>query len=125
MSKAMTKEDMALLKEASEMFNETGCVPGIDGEQVPAERMVPDAKEYLSETIDDPEANYDPEIWDTPGIALVLSWLAKKWHQRCHKLAHRRSQHPEQYLTKEQQKACLDSAAVELTREITQQRPLN
>ena len=63
MSKAITKEDMALLKEASEMFNETGCVPGIDGEQVPAERMVPDVKEYIWETIDDPEANYDPEIW--------------------------------------------------------------
>jgi hypothetical protein len=52
MSKAM---DMALLKEASEMFNETGCVPGIDGEEVPAERIVPEAKEYISETIDDPE----------------------------------------------------------------------
>jgi hypothetical protein len=26
MSRAITKEDMALLKEASEMFNETGCV---------------------------------------------------------------------------------------------------
>jgi hypothetical protein len=45
---------MALLKEASEMFNETGCVPGIDGEQVPAEKIVPDVKEYISETIDDP-----------------------------------------------------------------------
>jgi hypothetical protein len=79
MSKAITKEDMALLKEASEMFNETGCVPGIDGEQVPAERIVPDAKEYISETLDDPETLYDPEIWDTPGFALVLSWLARKW----------------------------------------------
>ena len=69
MSKAIiTKDDMALLKEASEMFNETGCVPGVDGEQVPAERMVPDVKEYISETIDDPEALYDPEIWDTPGL---------------------------------------------------------
>jgi hypothetical protein len=122
MSKAITKEDMALLKEASEMFNETGCVPGIDGEQVPAEKIVPDVKEYISETIEDPEAIYDPEIWDTPGFTLVLSWLAQKWHQRCHKLARRP---PEQYLTKEQQKACLDSAAVELIREITQQRPLN
>jgi hypothetical protein len=28
MSKAITKECMALLKEASEMFDETGCVPG-------------------------------------------------------------------------------------------------
>jgi hypothetical protein len=32
MSKAITKECMALLKEASEMFDETGCVPGFDGE---------------------------------------------------------------------------------------------
>src|SRR5206468_1345056 len=70
-------------------------------------------KEYISETIDDPEAIYDPEIWDTPGFTLVLSWLAQKWHQKCHMLAHRRSKNPEQYLTKEQQKACLDSAAVE------------
>jgi hypothetical protein len=68
MSRALTKEDGALLKEAGEVFNETGCVPGIDGEQLPAERMVPDAKEYILETIDDPEAIYDPEIWDTPGF---------------------------------------------------------
>ena len=126
MSKTIiTKDDMALLKEASEMFNETGCVPGIDGEQVPAERMVPDVKEYISDTIDDPEATYDPEIWDTPGFTLVLSWLAQKWHQRCHKLVPRGSKSPEQYLTKEQQKACLDSAAAELIREITQGRSLN
>ena len=71
MSKAIPKECMALLKEASEMFSETGCVPGIDGEEVPAETIVPDAKEYISETIDDPEAIYDPEIWDTSGFALV------------------------------------------------------
>jgi len=125
MSKAISKEDMDLLKEAGEMFNETGCVPGIDGEPVPAESIVPDVKEYISETIDDPEAIYDPEIWDAPGFALVLSWLAQKWHQRCQKLAHRRSKNPEQFLAKEQQKACLDSAAVELIREITQKRPLN
>ena len=116
---------MALLKEASEMFDETGCVSGVDGEEVPAETIVPDVKEYISETIDDPETIYDPEIWDTPGFTLVLSWLAQKWCQRCHKLAHRRSKNPERYLTKEQQKACLDSAAVELIREIAQQRPLN
>ena len=29
-------------------------------------------KEYILETIDDPEATYDPEIWDTPGFTLVL-----------------------------------------------------
>src|SRR6266478_5486085 len=111
---------MALLKEASEMFTETGCVPGIDGEEVPAETIVPDVKEYISETIDDPEAIYDPKIWDASGFALVLSWLAQKWHQRCHKLALRGSKNPQQYLTNEQQKACLDTAAAELVREITQ-----
>ena len=126
MSKTITKEDIALLvADASEMFDETGCVPGIDSEEVPAERMVPDAKEYISETIDDPEAIYDPEIWDTSGFALVLSWLAQKWNQRCRKLAPLGSKNPEQYLTKEQQKACLEMAAAELIREITQGRSLN
>jgi hypothetical protein len=48
MSKAIPKGCMALLKEASEMFTETGCVPGIDGEEVPAETIVPDAKEYAN-----------------------------------------------------------------------------
>ena len=116
---------MALLKEASEMFNETGCVPGIDGEEVPAETIVPDVKGYISETIDDPEAIYDPAIWDTPGFALVLSWLAQKWNQRCRKLAPRGSKNPQEYLTREQLRACLDSAAAELIREITQGRSLN
>ena len=125
MSKAIPKECMALLKEASEMFSETGCVLGIDGEEVPAETILPDAKEYISETIDDPEAIYDPEIWNTSGFALVLSWLAQKWNQRCQKLIPRGSKNPAQYLTKEQQKACLDSAAAELIREITQGRSLN
>jgi hypothetical protein len=41
MSKAIPKECMVLLKEASEMFSETGCVPGIHGEEVPAEMIVP------------------------------------------------------------------------------------
>lgn len=121
MSKAITKERMALLEEASDMFDETGCVAGIDGEQVPAERIVP----VISETIDDPETPYDPEIWDAPGFALVLSWLAQKWLGRCHNLAPSGSKNSEQYLSKEQQKACLDSAAAELIREITHKRSLN
>jgi hypothetical protein len=59
MRKVLNKEEMALLKEAGEMFNETGCVPGNDGEQVPAERMVPQAKEYISESIDEtPRASW-------------------------------------------------------------------
>jgi len=47
---------VALLREA-EMFSETGCVPGVDGEEVPAETIVADAKEYIAETIDDPSLN--------------------------------------------------------------------
>src|SRR6516165_10103331 len=125
MSKAIPKECMALLKEASEMFNETGFVPGIDGEEVPAETIAPNVKEYISETIDDPEAIYDPAISDTSGFALVLSWLAQKWNQRCRKLAPRGSKNPQEYLTREQLKAYLDSAAAELIREITQGRSLN
>jgi hypothetical protein len=125
MRKVITKAEMALLQEAGEMFNETGCVPGTDGEQVPAERIVPDAKEYILEAIDDPETIYNSEIWDAPGFTLVLFWLAQKWHQRCGRLADRRGNDPVQYLTKEQQKSCLDLAAVELIREITQQPSLN
>jgi len=125
MSNAKSKEYRALLKEASEMFDETGCVCGLDGEEAPAESIVPDAKEYIAETIENPEATYDPKIWDAPGFALLVSWLAQKWRQRCQKLAPRGSKDPAQYLTKEQQKACLDSAAVELIREITQRRPLD
>src|SRR5438552_18904012 len=75
MSKATTKEVRAFLETASEMFYETGCVPGIDGEEVRAETMVPDAKAYISESIDNPEVLHDPEIWDTPGFTLVISWL--------------------------------------------------
>ena len=125
MSKATTKEVRALLDTASEMFDETGCVPGIDGEEVRAETMVPDAKEYISESIDNPEVLCDSETWDRPGFTLVLSWLAQKWLQKCHKLAPLGSKNPEQHLTKEQQKACLNSAAAELIREITQQQSLN
>jgi hypothetical protein len=125
MSGAITKEIRALVGTASELFEETGCVAGIDGEEVRAETMVPDAREYISESIDNPEVPYDPQILDTPGFTLVLSWLAQKWLRKCHKLAPRGNKNPEQYLTKEQQKACLDSAAAELIREIRQQRPLN
>jgi hypothetical protein len=119
MSRVITKEWMALLKEASEMFEETGCVPGVDGEPVQAETIVPDAKEYISEIIDNPEASYDAAIWDASGLALVVSWLAQKWNRRCQILAPRRTKNPAQHLTKEQQKACLDSAAAELIHEIT------
>jgi hypothetical protein len=125
MSNAIPKRSLALLKEVSEMFEETGCVPGVDGEPVPAGTMVPDAKEYISDTIDDPKAIYDPAIWDTPGFALVVSWLAQKWQRRCQILAPRRSKNPVQHLTKEQQKACLDSAAAELVHEITHGQSLN
>ena len=54
------QEVRPLVETASEMFDETGCVPGIDGEEVRAEAMVPDAKEYISKSIDNPEVPYDP-----------------------------------------------------------------
>src|SRR2546421_3469256 len=114
MSKATTKEVRALLETASEMFDETGCVPGIDGEEVRAETMVPEVTEYISESIDNPEVPCDSETWNRPGFTLVLSWLAQKWLQKCRKLAPRGN--PEQYLTKEQQKACLDLPAGALSR---------
>ena len=125
MANGITKEESALLRNANEMFYETGCVPGFYGEEVPAEKIVPHAKEYISEAIDDPEAIYDPGIWDTSGFTLVLSWLAQKWLQKCHKLAPSGSKNPQEYLTREQLRACLDSAAAELIREITQGRSLN
>src|SRR5439155_26582674 len=126
MSKTITKDDIALLvADASEMFDETGCIPGIDGEEVPAEGMVPHAKQYISETIDDSKALFDSKIWDTPGFALVLSWLSQKWLQKCQKLAPRGTKNPDQHLPKEQQKECLDSAAAELIRELTQRQLLN
>ena len=47
MIKLTTKEDVVLLvEEASEMFEETGCVPDLDGKKVRAEKIVPRAKQY-------------------------------------------------------------------------------
>jgi hypothetical protein len=64
------------------MFDETGCVPGIDGEEVPAERIVPNAKQYISEAIDNPETIYDPEImghaWVYAGPFLAGTEMASK-----------------------------------------------
>ena len=58
MVKLTTKEDIALLvEEASEMFEETGCVPDVDGKKVRAEKIVPRAKRYILETIDNPKAS--------------------------------------------------------------------
>ena len=78
MSKAIPTECMALLKEASEMFEETGCVPGIDGEPVAPETTVPDVKEYISETIDDPQAIYDRGFHKSGNEGVRNSHLAAK-----------------------------------------------
>ena len=82
MRKVITKEEMALLNGASEMFNETGCVPGADGEQVPAETMVPDAKEYILEAIDDAEAITTRRF----GIHLDLRWCFFGWRKNGRKM---------------------------------------
>jgi hypothetical protein len=88
MIKLTTKEDVALLTaEASEVFEETGCVPDIDGKNVPAETIAPHAKQYILETIDNPKASYDTAFWHSPGPALVLSWLSQRWLKKCQKFA--------------------------------------
>ena len=78
MSKTTAKGVRALLETASEMFDETGCVPGIDGEEVRAETMVSEAKEYISESIDSPEVLCDSETWDRPGFTAIGLGLAPK-----------------------------------------------
>src|SRR5258708_1927903 len=79
MSKAIPKEreGMALLKETSEMFNETDYMPGFVGEKVPAERIVPDVKEYISETIDT-RKQFTTRRY---GIHLGLRWSFRGWHK--------------------------------------------
>jgi hypothetical protein len=52
-SNAIPKQWMALLNEASEVFEETGCVPGMDGEPVLVETIVPDAKKYISGNLEE------------------------------------------------------------------------
>ena len=120
MIKLATKEDVALLvAEASEMFEETGCVPDVDGEKVLAETIVPHAKQYILETIDKPKTRYNTTIWHSPGYTLVLSWLSQKWLKNCQKLAPTVIKDVDLHLPKDQQKICLDWATDDLIREIT------
>jgi hypothetical protein len=119
MIKLTTKEDVALLvAEASEMFEETGCVPDADGKKVPAETIVPHAKQYILEMIDYPKASYDTTVWHSPGYTLVLSWLSPKWLKKCQKLAPTVIKDVDLHLPKDQRKICLDWAADDLIREI-------
>ena len=119
MAKLTTKEDVALLvEEASEMFEETACVPDIDGKKVPAERIVPHAKQYILETIDNPKSIYDTELWHSPGYTLVLSWLSQRWLKKCQKLAPTVVKDVDRHLPKDQQIMCLDWATDDLIRDI-------
>ena len=69
MRKVITNEEMAVLKEAGEMFDETGCVPGVDGEQVPAEMIVPDAKPLAGTTLLGKQVGESALLWiQTSGI---------------------------------------------------------
>ena len=119
MIKLTTKEDVALLvAEASEIFEETGCVPDGDGKKVPAETIVPHAKQYILETIDNPKARYNTTIWHSPGYTLVLSWLSQHWLKKCQKLAPTVIKDVDLHLPKDQRKICLDWAADDLIQEI-------
>ena len=53
-------------RAARKMFEETGCVPDIDGKKVRVEKIAPRAKQYILETIDNPKARYDATIWHSP-----------------------------------------------------------
>src|SRR6476619_7393827 len=77
MSKAIPKECMALLKEASEMFSETGCVPGIAGEEVPAETIVPDARN-ISRRQSTTQKQFTIRRY---GIHQDLRWSFRGWHK--------------------------------------------
>src|SRR3954469_4391701 len=115
MVKLTTKEDVALLvEEASEMFEETGCVPDVEGKKVRPEKIVPRAKGYILETIDNPKARYDATIWHSPGYTLVLSWLSQKWLKHSQKLPPSVRKDPDLHRPKDQRKLCLDWAADEL-----------
>jgi len=103
MSKATTKEVRALLETAGEMFEKQVACLALMERKWRAETIVPDAKEYISESIDNPEVLCDSETWDRPGFTLVFR-VGAKWLQKCHKLAPRGNKNPERYLTKEQQK---------------------
>ena len=72
-----------------------------------------------------PGCNLRSEDMGYAGVYASPFLACTKMAPRCQKLAPRGSKDPEQYLTKEQQKACLYSAAIELIREITQRRSLN
>jgi hypothetical protein len=58
------------------MFEETGCVPDVDGAKVPAETIVPHAKQYILETIDNPKASYNATIWHSPGYFVAADRVA-------------------------------------------------
>jgi hypothetical protein len=126
MIKLTTKGDVAqLIAEASEMFEETGCVPDVYGKKVGAETIVPRAKRYILETIDIPKASYDTTIWHSPGYTLVLSWLSKKMAEELQKFAPTVLKGVDLHLPKDQRKLCLDWAADDLIRQITRRQRLH
>ena len=78
MIKLTTKEELALhVEEASEMFEETGCVPDIDGKKVRAEKIVPRAKRYILETIDNPRQ----ATMQRYGIRRGIRWFSRGCHK--------------------------------------------
>ena len=86
----------AMLVPKELKFEHSGGVKAMTDEQL---ELMPDAKECISESIDNPEVLCDLETWDRPGFTLVLSW--QKWLQKCHNLVPRGSKNPQQHLTKE------------------------
>ena len=108
MTKLTTKEDVELLvAEALEMFEQTGCVPDVDSKKVPAEKIVPLAKQYILDTIDKPGASYNTKVWHSPGYTLVLSWLSQRWLKKFQKFAPTILKDVDKHVPKDQQEMCL------------------
>ena len=78
MSKAKTKEYEALLEQVSEMFDEAGCVLGIDGEEVLAEKAVRSFKEIHLRRQSMTQKHSTIRRY---GIDLGLRWSFRGWRK--------------------------------------------
>ena len=108
MNKVRNKEYKALLKKVSEIFDEADNVFGIFGEEALAERSY----QMRRNTSWRQSTTRKRSMTRRYGIDLGLRWSFRGWRKNGTKnatsLVPPRSRNPEQYLTKEQQKACLD-----------------
>jgi hypothetical protein len=79
MIKLTTKEDIALLiEEASEMFEETGCVPDVDGKKVRAEKR---SSHVQSDTYWRQSTTPRQATMQRYGIRRGIRWVSRGCHK--------------------------------------------